>query len=64
MPDQCYRVKPKPTVETVTLYGGSGRMDIWVLDADSPQDFTHTITFNTVDGEPDCASIKMERIND
>lgn len=52
----AYRVKPEPKVETVTLYG---RHDVqWVL-ARCQYD-THKITFNTINGKPDCASIKME----
>ena len=45
-------------VDTVTLYG---RPDIqWVLEK-CPHD-THRITFATIDGEPDCKSIKMEKL--
>ena len=55
-----YRVKPDDVRETVTLYGptqnwsftGSGRN----------KGDTHRITFDTINGEPDPASIKMERI--
>lgn len=49
--DHAYRVKPEPKVETVEIL-------------DDELMFTtikgHKITFNTVDGKPDCASIKME----
>lgn len=53
-----YRVKPEPKVETITLYGnppifGSGPQ----IKSD-----THKITFDTLDGEPDCNSVKMEKI--
>ena len=54
----AYRIKPQPKVETVTLYG---RPDVqWVLERCKYD--THCITFQTIDGKPDCASIKMEEI--
>ena len=54
----AYRIKPQPKVETVELYG---RQDVqWVLERCKYD--THRITFQTIDGKPDCASIKMEAI--
>ena len=62
-PDWCdnlyYRIKLEPKVEKVTWYSsakmkGSGEVK-------GPRT-THRITFNTIDGKPDCASIKMEVI--
>ena len=51
----AYRIKPQPKVETVELYG---RQDVqWVLERCKYD--THRITFQTIDGKPDCASIKM-----
>lgn len=50
--------KPKPVVKEVVMYGGD--YDTWTerrLGSD-----THKITFNLVDGEPDCTSIKMEKL--
>ena len=47
-----YRIRPEPVRETVVRYYQAG---------DSVFD-THLITFETVDGEPDCASIKMEKL--
>ena len=55
----CYRVRsPK-----VTLYGGEGYSGFWGFDSGS-EPGEYRITFDLVDGEPDCASIKMERIDD
>ena len=54
----AYRIKPQTKIETVTLYG---RPDVqWVLERCKYD--THCITFQTIDGKPDCASIKMEEI--
>ena len=58
--DDPYRVKPEPVRETVNMYY-----------PDLPYSFncagringpTHRITFDTVNGKPDPASIRMERI--
>jgi hypothetical protein len=51
-PDRAYRVKHKPVVQTVTRYfkSGDGTFE------------THRITFNLIDNEPDCYSIKMEKM--
>lgn len=63
---EYYRVKPKPVVTEVVMYGAVG-----VSANDTPylwggsvkeQSDTHKITFNLVDGEPDCNSIKMEKL--
>jgi len=59
MDDQEYRIRPEPKVETVTLWGGIGRS--WNA-CSFRHDDTHRITFETIDGKPDCASIKMEEI--
>lgn len=65
----AYRVKPQPVFSTVTLYGGfdGGAFEyfdiIKSVNKTYEQDDTHRITFNLVDGEPDCASIKMEKID-
>lgn len=53
----AYRVQPDPVRETVTLYG-KGRKWRCVL----VEDFTHRITFDTIDGKPDLTSIKMEEV--
>lgn len=50
--DCKFRVRPEPVREVVELWHQSG---------DSVFD-THRITFETVDGKPDCATIKMEEM--
>lgn len=60
--DQYYRVKPEPKVETVEIEGacfnGAWRMS----QTGFYGDHSHKITFDTIDGEPDCSSVKMEKI--
>jgi len=54
----AYRVKPEPVRETVTLHYG-----VWgYASAEGHEGATHRITFDLIDGKPDCASIKMEEI--
>lgn len=53
----AYRVRPEPKRETVTLYG-CATDEVWgrgTMELD-----THRITFELIDGKPDCGSIKME----
>lgn len=53
----AYRIKPEPKVETVSLYSNDcayGRL----IEAMRG----HRITFDLIDGEPDCTSIKMEKL--
>lgn len=58
----AYRVKPEPKVEVVTgVYWRE--LGMHCLSCTSVTGVTHRITFNTIDGEPDCSSIKMEKIN-
>ena len=57
-----YRVKPQPpapVVETVTLL--TGAVYDWCADRDYQcgTKNTHRITFDLIDGVPDCASIRM-----
>jgi len=57
-PDFAYRVSPEPKVETVILYGGDHSSWVsYIRDGDS-----HRITFNLIDGKPDCDSVKMEEL--
>ena len=58
--DQCaYRVKPEPVAETVTSYW----CPKWGMRLHNPvHDTTHRITFDLIDGKPDCDSVKMEEI--
>lgn len=53
----AYRAKVEPEVETVALYGA-----VRVYGPHLVADATHKITFTTIDGEPDCTSIKMEKL--
>jgi len=55
----AYRVKPEPKRETMTLYG---RGHVWVASFQCALYDTHRITFDTIDGEPDCTTICMERL--
>ena len=55
----AYRVRPEPKRETVTLHG-SVTDEIWGRDQTGYD--THRITFDLIDGEPDCDSIKMETL--
>lgn len=57
--DLAYRIKPEPKVETVTLYGCG--YEWWQAEKACSED-THRITFQTIDGKPDCASVKMGAI--
>ena len=52
--------RPEPKVETVTLYGSPSKHIQWCLEQCDLD--THRITFNLIDGEPDCTSIKMEKL--
>jgi hypothetical protein len=55
-----YRVRPpEPKRETVELRAG-GLLKAW--EAWSDDDDTHRITFDVIDGTPDCASIRMEEL--
>ena len=56
----AYRVKPEPMVETVSRYSSS--QDYWRFTARKCSRGTHRITFDLVDGKPDCNSVKMEEI--
>ncbi len=54
---------PKPVVKEVAIYTKAPTTSYWGYTADpDPVGRTHKITFNTVDGVPDCKSIKMEKL--
>jgi len=53
----AYRVRPEPYRETVTLHG-SVTDEVWGRDQTGYD--THRITFELIDGKPDCGSIKIE----
>ena len=54
----AYRIRPEPKVEVVTVR----YQKRWVTIMPFYDGYTHRITFTTIDGKPDCASIKMEAI--
>ena len=56
--DRAYRIKPESKVKVVTLNGDGGYY--WGIGLNEHD--THKITFNLIDGKPDCASVKMECI--
>lgn len=51
-----YRVKPEPKREKEFMYYGR------VKSNGTCPPYSHLIAFDLIDGEPDCASIKMVRI--
>lgn len=59
--DTPYRVKKSPvrTTKVVYMYSEDGYMTFVSTSMSNP---THKITFNTIDGVPDCSSIKMEKV--
>ena len=59
-PTLCYRVRPEPKRETVTLYGQQVTNPHY--NPHQCRHDTHRITFDLIDGKPDCASIKMEEL--
>lgn len=54
-----YRIRPEPKVRSVDLY--CGQLTVGALLKKHWSD-THRITFTTIDGVPDCSSIKMEKL--
>jgi len=57
--NMAYRVRPEPKRETVMLHG-SVTDELWGR-AQTGYD-TYRITFDLIDGKPDCDSIKMEEL--
>jgi hypothetical protein len=53
-------MKPEPV--TVTLKGNHTKSMGWIFGSRHPQNTTHRITFDLIDGNPDCSSIKMEKL--
>jgi hypothetical protein len=51
---------PEPKRETVSIYGAPSKHIQWCLDQCGLD--THCITFDLIDGKPDCASIDMEEL--
>ena len=63
--DFVYRIKPDPVVETVTLKGGVYEDCAYFFDVfeqNKKSWYTHRITFETVDGVPDCSTVKMDKL--
>lgn len=61
----AYRIKPEPKRETVEKFGCSDCTGNWIFGSGpAGHGDTHRITFDTLDGEPDLSSIRMEKIND
>lgn len=56
----AYRIKPELKVEAIMIYGSPSKHVQWCLEQCGLD--THRITFNIIDGKPDCASIKMEAL--
>ena len=54
-----YRIAPELKVETVTLT--TAKAYDWLSVRESKCG-SHRITFNLIDGEPDCTSVKMEKL--
>jgi hypothetical protein len=57
-PRAAYRVRPEPKRETVTYTWGEDVLAVSSLNRKG----THHITFDLIDGRPDCDSIKMEEL--
>lgn len=57
----AYRIKPEPKRETVSVSvcGSEIGFDQLGQRVSNP---THRITFDLIDGEPDCSSVRMEKI--
>lgn len=64
-PHRAYRVKPEPQRETVRLLGYGTFANVLREDYITELDrcmAKYAITFDTIDGKPDCASIRMEAL--
>jgi hypothetical protein len=55
----AYRVRPEPVREVVTM---AGYIDRGYFHVRSGVNDTHRITFDLINGKPDCSSIKMEKL--
>lgn len=52
----AYRIRPEQKIEIMTLYWQENEAATAFMCSDD----THRITFNMIDGKPDCDSVKME----
>ena len=57
-PRATYRVRHEPVHETIVMFGEPG----FAFSPDMQDGDTHRITFDLIDGKPDCDSIKMEAL--
>jgi len=59
-----YRHKPQPKIETVTAYYRMDWTGQMIVDHNDNcgEKGPFRITFQTIDGKPDCASVKMEEV--
>jgi hypothetical protein len=59
-----YRVRPEPKRDTVEMTCGISPRGFWCAGSEKSEHFdTHRITFDTIDGDPDCDSIRMEALD-
>ena len=61
-----YRIRKEPLRETVTLSirEANSKHGDWYTPGTPGSPPTHTITFDTIDGKPDCASITMAKLDE
>ena len=55
----AYRIKSEPKVETVTMGGFEWNCE-WHFRTNKDARQEYRITFNLIDGKPDCESVKMD----
>lgn len=61
--DTAYRIRPEPKRETVTMHTDGKSVEVWdFFSIPTVTNATNRITFTTIDGVPDCASVKMDAI--
>jgi hypothetical protein len=58
--DYYYRVRSESKRETIVLYGPSPNNSF--TGGGLCDDDTHRITFDLIDGEPDCDSVQMKKL--
>lgn len=62
--DKTYRAVKMPEVVVVEMIGGQDHTSSWSFDEGQLNPADYKITFNLVDGVPNCNSIKMTKIGD
>ena len=58
----AHRVRPEPVREVVAVSGKTNKNGHFMFGEYPHHTDTHRITFETLDGKPDCATIKMEEL--